>query len=212
MKRTRPKQVKLDVFLKLQGKKRQNTSTCYFEGDLLTFGPADVIVQQCNCVTVKAHGLSASIRNAFPYADIYGNRRARSPNQAKQADTPGKCILCKPLKKNSYVHQPQVACLLSQFYPGRPGNYWKKVYTYDDGKDIDDSCLNRLKWFKEALIDLAAQLKSSKPGKINVAFPYKIGCGLAGGHWNLYEKAIKDWEQTHLKSYNIYIVKLCQKE
>ncbi len=212
MKRSRPKQVKLDVFLKIQGKKRQNTSTCYFEGDLLTFGPADVIVQQCNCVTVKAHGLSASIRNTFAYADVYANRKARSPNQAKQPDVPGKCILCKAPKKNSYVHQPQVACLLSQFYPGRSGNYWKKFYTYDDAaKDMDDSSLNRLKWFKEALVDLARQLKSSKPGKINVAFPYKIGCGLAGGDWKVYEKAIKDWEQLHLKEYNIYIVKL-QKE
>lgn len=206
------KQTNLDMFLvteKQQRPKNQKDSLSYFEGDLLTFTSADVIVQQCNCVTVKAHGLSASIKHTFPYACVYSNRSARSPNQAIEPETPGKCILCKPFKKNAYAHQPRVACLLGQFYPGKPGNYWNKVYAYDGcWRSIDDSPTNRLKWFKEALVDLAAQETSENGCKINIAFPYKIGCGLAGGDWKVYQKLIADWEQLHLEKYNVYIIKL----
>jgi hypothetical protein len=40
----------------------------------------------------------------------------------------------------------------------------------------------------------------------SVGFPYKIGCGLAGGDWKLYESEIKRWSienSIHVKVYKL---------
>jgi hypothetical protein len=59
-----------------------------------------VICQICNCVTVKGHGLSADIAQRYPYADVYSQRKAVSPNRnlARKEDrsVPGTTQLCFP--------------------------------------------------------------------------------------------------------------------
>lgn len=62
----------------------KETRATTIRGDLLP-SPCDALVQQCNCVTMLAHGLSAHIAARFPYADVYGNRTARSRNTATMA-------------------------------------------------------------------------------------------------------------------------------
>ena len=44
-------------------------------GDLTEWKGVDAIVHQCNCLTVKAHGLSAQIARKYPWADVYRYRR-----------------------------------------------------------------------------------------------------------------------------------------
>lgn len=135
-----------------------------------------MIVQQCNCVTVRAHGLSKDIKKMYPYADLYRKRSQKSRNTAEKYDTPGTCKLMRPPDTEG----PVVACLLAQFYPGKAGNYWRKIY----GTSTDDSAANRLQWFAAALADLSEQLKASSVR--SVGFPFRIGCGLAGGNWPKY--------------------------
>jgi len=60
--------------------------------------------------------------------------------------------------------------MMAQYYP----NLARKEGEFD-------SVSLRLKWFSECLTLIA----SLKPNSL--AFPYGIGCGLAGGNWNLYQ-------------------------
>ena len=54
-----------------------------------------------------------------------------------------------------------------------------------ESNKTDDSYENRKKWFKKGLDEI-----SVTPNIISVAFPYKIGSGLAGGKWEDYESMI----------------------
>ncbi len=84
--------------------------------------------------------------------------------------------------------QRYVVAFLSQNFPGRPRNQ-------------TDTQKMRLEWFKKCLRRLG------KVGNLkSVAFPYGIGCGLAKGNWQEYEKAIVEWSRT----VNIKIVIVCQ--
>lgn len=173
------------------------------KGDLLEF-KCDMIVQQCNCVTIKSHGLARTIKDKYPYGDIYSKREKKSANQTKKPDTPGTSVICH--SPNNSTLTPHIACLLAQFYPGKSGNFYKKYYKYPN-IDYDDSKKNREKWFAESLVDLENKLKNDYTHIKKVAFPYNIGCGLAGGKWSYYLKMIKDFS---IRNDNIwvYIVEL----
>jgi hypothetical protein len=54
---------------------------------------------------------------------------------------------------------------------------------------LDDE-KQRLKWFKATLKQIA-QL----PELESVAFPYQIGCGLAGGDWKQYRAALEEFAE-----------------
>ena len=66
--------------------------------------------------------------------------------------------------------------MFAQYYPSKP-------------KYANDSAQKRKKWFQQGLDTVEEQLISTN--KItSIAFPYKIGCGLAGGEWEEYESMI----------------------
>ncbi len=133
------------------------------EGNILE-SKADVIGQQCNCVTIgQAKGLAAQIFSRFPYADVYKTRKEGSRS------VPGTWSIHGDGEKERFVLN-----LYTQFYPG-PAKYTS------DSEDL------RLRWFQSALTDFF----KSRPG-LTMALPHGIGCGLAGGSWSLYERAIKD--------------------
>ena len=137
---------------------------------------ADCIVQQCNCVTLNAQGLAASIASKYDYADLYGKRTGRNASCATPAtqDAPGTCVLAKPPPD---VPGPVVACLMGQVAPGKPSSSARK-YGVPPGTD-NIQC--RLKYFRSALDELAEACQKEH-WKL-VAFPFRIGCGLAGGPW-----------------------------
>jgi|APFre7841882793_1041355.scaffolds.fasta_scaffold49228_1 hypothetical protein len=85
-----------------------------------------------------------------------------------------------PLRSLGSAHcTGRVVHLCAQKRPGKP-------------RGPDDTPELRLLWFKQALENLTAQ----RPGA-PVALPYGIGCGLAGGNWNVYSEAIEDWALKH---------------
>ncbi|RPG35726.1 MAG: hypothetical protein CBB72_005195, partial [Muricauda sp. TMED12] len=79
---------------------------------------------------------------------------------------------------NVSLGNPMVIGLNAQLRGGTAGRR-------GDGRD------DRLRWFGRCL-ERVGQLQLS-----SVAFPYRIGCGLAGGHWPDYEVLIERFAQEH---------------
>lgn len=83
---------------------------------------ADVIVHQCNCLTIRPHEVSASTSDRFPFVDLYGKRTKTSQNSAtdKTRSTPRTCVFAKPTPE---VSGPIIACLMGQIAPGKATKY-----------------------------------------------------------------------------------------
>ena len=132
-------------------------------GDLLE-ADAECIVHQTNCVTHgRAAGLAAAIFHKYPWSDIYATRQ--------EYGEPGSISV-----HAGSLDEHKVINLNGQFFPGQPRFY--------SGFDSEKA---RLHYFHSALLEI---------GDLNVksvAFPYKIGCGLAGGDWTAYHKMIRDF-------------------
>lgn len=131
------------------------------------------IAHQCNCICTKPHGLSAQIAKKYPWADVYSQRPTSiQRNRALIWEVPGTIRAFTRGNKT-------VLCLLAQANPGKPGEY-KWIPGVRDGPE------ERLEWFKQCLSQL-----DSMNLKVDVAVPFMIGCGLAGGHWPDYLEALE---------------------
>lgn len=157
-------------------------------GDLFE-SEASIIVHQTNCVTRKPHGISEQIAQRWPKANVYAKRQGTTPNTACTLDegVPGTCVLLPTGKKKPLY----IAAVMGQICPGDgKSDYWCLRY----GKNhADDTSAARQKHFAAGLRDLARQLlcMAFTDGiDKTVAFPYRVGCGLAGGRWDLYEPLI----------------------
>ena len=146
-----------------------------YEGDLCD-SKAQLIAHQCNCSSIVKCG-------AGLYSEIAKNFPYADFYPTRSEDSKPGTIKVYGDKK---LKQRLVLAMFSQFHPGPPT---KK-----------DSTAMREKWFDDAL---------SKIAKINglksIAFPYKIGCGLAQGDWDIYKAKLEDFskENPHLKIYII---------
>lgn len=141
------------------------------KGDLLD--QKGYLFQQCNCVTTKGKGLSHAFIDRFgPVADLY-ERRGRGVKPS----IPGTYEIVK-------LNDEQIMVgVYGQWLPGKPG--YKKCQTPDSFED-------RLSYFRQALTAFA-KTKSELP----VYFPYRIGCGLAGGDWKLYKAELDRFALTY---------------
>lgn len=140
-------------------------------GDLLK-AKEQYIVHQCNCVSVKSAHLAYYMFQAFPYANIYAPRHSRPWNAPlPEGERPGDIVI-----KGNGEDQRYVLAMLAQYYPGKP--------RYPDSKR--DGYAARQSYFKQCLEKIA-----SVSGIEEVAFPWKIGCGAAGGDWGVYQNMIE---------------------
>lgn len=140
------------------------------------------IVHQCNCVSLHCLGLSAHLAKAFPGTCPYQKRRG-THNLAIKRDRaiPG-TINIAPSKQG-----PIIVNLFGQYGPGKPNEHYPA-----DTKEFNDDASAREVYFQTGLECLAEYLINlNMPSKI--AFPFKIGCGLAGGNWPTYLKLITDF-------------------
>ena len=149
----------------------------YIVGDLLG-AKETYICQQCNCLTIKPHGLSKSISDKYPWGDPYKIRPKKTANTTSCPDEPGTII---ELQHPTDVNKHTILCLMAQWSPGGR-NAYKQYYS----NKYDDTYENRKKWFKECL-----EILDENDYNI-VAMPYGIGCGLAGGIWNEYKKMLEE--------------------
>lgn len=130
------------------------------KGDLLD-AKEKYIAHQCNAVTNQAGGLAYYIFKKFPHSDIYKHRPF--PYKAVGDDFPGHCIIKGDGKKDRFVVN-----MIAQYYPGSPTN----IISLLDGLQVREGYFNTC--LKQLL---------HMPDVESIAFPYKIGCGLAGGNW-----------------------------
>lgn len=135
------------------------------------------IAHQCNCLTTYAKGIAKTIFDHYPHADIYSSRTFG--NEPSSEQMPGNIIICGNGKDQRYVIN-----MMGQFYPGKP----KYPNSFKDGY------LAREKYFKQCLKKI-----SQIPNIKSIAFPYAIGCRLAGGDWSHYFDFIKTFaEKTNI--------------
>lgn len=116
------------------------------------------LCHQCNCITNRAAHLAKDVFAKYPYSDIYTNRT--------EVDKPGHIII-----HGDGLTQRYVVALLGQYYPGKS--------KYPEAEL--DGIFARERYFHQSLLRLAkvSNLES-------IAFPWRIGCGAAGGDWNHY--------------------------
>lgn len=155
----------------------------HVNGNLIT-GNFSIIVHQVNCKGVMGAGLAKQIRNIYPgvYDDYI---RALRYENAGLGHVIFSYAMCDPEKYDKSCRT--IVSMLAQDGYGRD----KRYTDYDAFKE----CLEVFRRYLE-----------SYDSTWTVAFPYGIGCGLAGGDWNIIEKMIKEFSEQVKQ--NVYIVRL----
>lgn len=101
-----------------------------------------------------------------------------------ETSEPGTIELRGKKRKN----QRYVLALYAQYYPGKP--------------KANDTSGDRIMWFNKCLHRIS-KIKNLR----SIAFPSGIGCGLAGGEWNVYQRLIEEWTET-IPNIKVYIISL----
>jgi O-acetyl-ADP-ribose deacetylase (regulator of RNase III) len=123
------------------------------------------IAHQANCITSRALGLAHNIFLKWPTANIYSSRTKF------HHDSPG------TIKITENHTGPNIIHMFGQYGPGKPrGGQNSRTDGYQLRKQWFFQCLR-------AIMSIGA-LES-------IAFPYGIGCGLAGGHWGDYSAMLE---------------------
>ena len=136
-------------------------------GDLLEADDS-VIVHQTNCTTTTAAGLARTLFQRFPHANTYTARKhVRSPATIDVRGRPGQ--------------ERVVVNFNAQIRPGKAAA---------SGEDSEEA---RMDMFQRCLAALAVYIRESMEDPVTVGFPWRIGCGLAGGTWQRYHHMIKEW-------------------
>ena len=144
-------------------------------GDLVNGMKTDVFCHQCNCFGKMGAGIAKQIASVYPEVKDADIANFRKNGAYKQLGT----IL--PVK----CEDGRICVnMYSQFHYGRglQTNYEK----FED-------CLRKLAWYLK-----------DYPQK-TVGFPYGIGCGLAGGNWNIVEKMLRDFAEKVQN--DVYVVR-----
>ena len=153
----------------------------YVRGDLLEF-EADYIAHQCNCISKGSSGLAKTIKDRYPYADQSIGRP--SSGGSSKADIPGTIRVFLPPK--STFQRPTFIGMFAQYAPGPPTD--------------TETARIRLDWFEDCLDEIAvfhADRLHATSDSFSIAFPERIGCGLAGGDWNKYHDVLWMFASTN---------------
>lgn len=154
----------------------------------------DYILQQNCCTALRACGLSAAIAERYG-VNPYKDRKPASPrlNWARLED--------RPIQGTIYV-SGRIICMYAQYRHGQAQRNVERIVernvqrketcTDPCNTTISDTPSMRIVYFVKCLEQI-----SHIENITSVAIPYGIGCGLAGGHWETYEKYIRSWAAKH---------------
>ena len=135
----------------------------------LTTSTDTYVVHQTNCISTTAQGLARQMFHVFAHADCYAARRSHS--------MPGTITV----RGNGHERR-LVVNMHAQIAPGGPRR---------SGQDTREM---RERYFMQCLQQLEQHMRRLYHGRsVRVAFPQRIGCGLAGGHWPTYRNMIQDF-------------------
>ena len=142
------------------------------QGNILD-APEDIICHQVNTKSVMGAGLAKQIRNKYP--EVY-------PSYQRY------CKGCKDGNPQNLLGEVQtILCSDGKIVANLFGQY-------DYGRDKQYTDYNALKQSLESILTIAKMFNDS------IAIPYGIGCGLAGGSWDIVysiiEEVFKDYDVT----------------
>lgn len=140
-------------------------------GDITTLHYNIPIVHQCNLFSTYGAGLASIIHDKFPYSNLYEENRGRARDFDPISDY-GTLRIDEPSTPGD---GPIVVSFLSQYRPG----------SCDDPEEHTmDNPIARLGAFALCLQELEKWINDNNV--VRVAFPARIGCGIAGGDWRSY--------------------------
>ena len=143
----------------------------YCNGDILDSG-ADLICHQVNCQGAFGRGMAGAIRQRFPEVEKTYKKMTRQWVEKENGDTSrllGR-VSAQP------VEQEGRWFLIANLY-GQDDYGKKGLYT-------DYAALEQAMTEIRGVLDVREKHET-------VAFPYKIGCGSAGGDWEIVEEMIR---------------------
>jgi O-acetyl-ADP-ribose deacetylase (regulator of RNase III) len=154
-------------------------------GDLL-LATEKYIAHQCNCLTQGAAGVAKAIFDKFPYADTYSNR--------VEPDVMGTIKILGNGQDQRYVIN-----MFAQYYPGRSDYSSPSPKTVS--AEIDDTASERRHNFYRCLLRII-KIENLE----SIAFPWKIGCGIAGGDWEYYLGTLTNFAKYVKEQYDTRVV------
>lgn len=137
-----------------------------------------MLVHQTNCSSTRVAGLASNVFSHYPCANTYINWHSKR-----------KLGCCDVFDVRSYGTPVEyVVNMNAQTFPGKP--------------NARENHLMRQQKFSECLLELQGLVATHKWKRVN--FPYRIGCGLAGGNWDMYLEMIQRFAES--VDIDVYIV------
>ena len=128
------------------------------------------VAHQCNCVSVQSAGLAKTLFMRYPGSNDYQRLDiVRIPGTVKIYPT------------NYKIGPIGIINMYSQVFPGK--------------SNTTNQTNMRSALFEQCLAQIADLFPPEK--SVSIAFPYKIGCGLAGGDWKTYLKMLQTFDESH---------------
>lgn len=153
----------------------------YKNGDLLE-SDCTVVLHQANCFSIMGGGIALAIANKYPEAKEVDKKSSLSPKEK--------------FGKFTYVTSDGVTI----------GNLYGQ---YELGKVNLVKMNMRMKMLNKSLNEFLTSAKSGLIENVNlekVGVPYKIGCGLAGGDWDIVKLILERASEEH--GIDIYVYKI----
>lgn len=164
-------------------------------GDILSYKEKDhlsIICHQVNCITHNSLGLARSIFDKYPLYNIYTDPTRQEDRKVGNTDI-----------DYSTGYDVAVVHLHGQHKQGKCND--------------DETPEYRLAWMKQALhrtFDFYINSTSSTHDalfghdlekKVIFLFPYEMGCGLAGGKWQDYQRLINEFAAAFAGNSNVTV-------
>lgn len=156
----------------------------YETGDLVLDKKYDYICHQVNCQGAMGAGIAGQIAKIYPEVK-YEEQKFWSLNYIRTHDTKsilGEILIVKTEDGRTCIN------MHAQDQYGR-----------------DNACYTDYEAFDRCLIKLKSIL-FKEPETLKIGFPYKIGCGLAGGDWEKVKAMLESFAASVKQ--DVYIIKL----
>ena len=138
----------------------------YYNGSIFD-SKADILCHQVNCQGAFGYGIAGQVKKLFPEVEKTYKRITKQWIEKENGDTSkllGR-VSAQPVEKDGRWF------LIGNLYG--QDDYGRKKMVYTD-YDALEKAMGEIRSFLEA-----------RGKNETVAFPYKIGCGSAGGDWNI---------------------------
>ena len=139
-----------------------------------------------NAVGCKSYGLSASLAEKYPYADIYGGRQPLYTLNRARVSSRDQVGTVRIFKKSKF---PFIVCLVAHYAPGNPTDSDEiKKQSLNSSTDKNyvvgltrDKLTDRLRNLGSCIDELCKKIPYLPV--TNICVPAGTGCGLFGGVW-----------------------------